>query len=265
MLTSFQLTCLICIFAATLAGGLYPLLRRDKVRLTGGLPLGEAFTSGVFIALALTMMLPSSSELFGASFPQVDFPIASLIAATAFLLLLAMEHQIAHVGRLAARGSNESFPAIIPVTMTILIAVPSFFLGTALGISDTDSAILIFIAILLHKSSAAFALTLQMVRSTMTSGQAWTLFLLFACATPLGIVVGQEIHNWVGLDSMMIVKGAVLGLAAGTFLFLATLHELQHAPMIVQCATWRGFWLMVAGFLLTVLVRVMLGEAHSVG
>jgi zinc transporter ZupT len=219
----------------------------------------------VFIALSLIMMLPSSAGLFRAAFPHVDFPIASLVAATAFLMLLAMEHQIAHVGRLATRVGDERFPAIIPVTMTILIAVPSVFLGAALGISNTNSAILIFIAIMLHKSSAAFALTLQMVRSTMTNKQSWALFLLFACSTPLGIIVGQEIHNWLGMGTMVIVKGAVLGLAAGTFLFIATLHELQHSPMIVQCSTWRGFWLMVAGFLLTVLARFLMGEAHSIG
>ena len=265
MLTTFQLTCLVCIFAATLAGGIYPLVRRDKVLISGGLPLGEAFTSGVFIALSLIMMLPSSSGLFQAAFPQVDFPIGSLVASMAFLLLLAMEHQIAHVGQLATRDGKELFPAIIPVTMTTLIAVPSFFLGTALGISDTGSAVLIFIAIMLHKSSAAFALTLQMVRSTMSSKQSWALFLLFACATPLGIIVGEQIHSWLGMGTMVIVKGAVLGLAAGTFLFMATLHELQHSPMIVQCATWRGFWLMVAGFVLTALARFLMGEAHAPG
>jgi len=263
VLNSFQWFSLVCIFVVTLAGGFYPLLHRERVRQSGGLPLCEAFTAGVFLALALTMMLPSSLHLLGAAFPRFDFPTGALVASIAFLLLLAMEHRIAHLGERAGGGSEGGFPPIIPLAMTLMIAVPSFFLGTALGVSETEAAILIFIAIMLHKSSAAFALSLQMVRSTMTSRQAWATFLLFACATPLGIVVGEEFHRWLGPDSMTIVKGLVLGLAAGTFVFMATLHELGHAPMISKCASGRGFTLMVAGFLLTVLVRFVIGEAHS--
>jgi zinc transporter ZupT len=263
VLNSFQWFSLVCIFAATLAGGYYPLFHRDDVKRTGGMPLGEAFTAGVFLALALTMMLPSSLHLLGAAFPQFDFPTGALVASVAFLLLLAMEHRIAHMAERSGRGIDSGFPPVIPLTMTTMIAVPSFFLGAALGVSETEAAILIFIAIILHKTSAAFALSLQMVRSTMSNGQARLAFLLFACATPLGIVVGEELHHWLGPESMMVVKGLVLGLAAGTFVFMATLHELGHAPMISRCASRRGFLLMLAGFLMTVLVRFVIGEAHS--
>jgi hypothetical protein len=57
----------------------------------------------------------------------------------------------------------------------------------------------------------------------------------------------------------------VLGMAAGTFLFMATLHEFQRAPMITRCSTRRGFAVMLAGFLLTALVRYLIGEAHKLG
>jgi zinc transporter ZupT len=265
MLTTFQFVCLLCIFAATIAGGYYPLVHRDTVLAKGGLPLAEAFTCGVFLALALTMMLPPSLDLLSKAYPGFDFPTGALIAAVAFMALLAMEHQIEHLRNAAGISSDVGFPPLIPVTMTVMIAVPSFFLGTALGVSDTDAAVLIFIAIMLHKSSAAFALTLQMARSTMSTPQSWATFLLFACATPAGIIVGQEIHQWMGPDTMGTVKGVVLGLAAGTFLFIATLHDLKHAPMITRCTDRRGFTLMLIGFLLTVGVRVMIGEAHAPG
>lgn len=264
MLTGFQWICLVSIFAATLAGGYYPLIHSDKVVRRGGSPLGEAFTCGVFLALALTMMLPSSLHLLGTAYPGFDFPTGALVAAVAFGSLLALEHRITRMRHAANIDKEVGHPPIIPITMTTMIAIPSFFLGTALGVSDTEAAVLIFIAIMLHKSSAAFALTLQMVRSTMTHPQAWLTFLLFACSTPLGIIVGEEIHLWLGADTMVLVKGVVLGLASGTFLFIATLHDLQYAPMITRCAHRGGFVVMVTGFLLTVVVRVVIGEAHSI-
>lgn len=263
MLTPFQLICLVSIFAATLAGGYYPLLHRDKVSQGGGLPLAEAFTCGVFLALALLMMLPPSLALLGKAFPNFDFPTGALVAAAAFILLLAMEHRIAHLRARLGVDNDAPIPAVIPLTMTTMIAVPSFFLGTAFGVSDTDAAILIFIAIMLHKSSAAFALTVQMARSTMSLPQAWAAFLLFACSTPLGIIVGEEIHQWLQPATMVLVKGFVLGLAAGTFLYIATLHDLGHSSMIRRCANRSGFLLMIVGFILTLLVRVLIGEAHA--
>jgi zinc transporter ZupT len=149
--------------------------------------------------------------------------------------------------------------------MTAMIAVPSFFLGTALGVSSTRAAILIFVAIMLHKSAAAFALSLRMVRSTMTRWQVWIAFMLFAFSTPLGIIVGPNIHEVLGPEPLNAVKELVLALAAGTFLYMATLHEFRYSPMIARCNTPKGFAAMLAGFFLTAFVRYVIGEAHGAG
>ena len=149
--------------------------------------------------------------------------------------------------------------------MTLMIAVPSFFLGTALGISATDAAVLIFVAIMLHKSSAAFALALKMVRSSLTTLQTWLAFGGFALATPLGIVVGQDIHLYIGHEAMLVVKGSVLSLAGGVFLYMATLHEHRQTPMIIRCCRPSGFGAMLLGFAMTLFVRILIGEAHKLG
>ena len=70
--------------------------------------------------------------------------------------------------------------------MTTMIAIPSFFLGAALGVSDMPAALMIFLAIIIHKGTAAFALALKMVRSTMTRKQSLLLFSCFCCSTPPG-------------------------------------------------------------------------------
>lgn len=265
MLTTFEWICLLSILTATFAGGWYPLLHRKTEPGLLEFPLGEAFTAGVFIALALTLMLPSSSHLLGKAFAGLDYPLSSVVASVSFLGLLALEHRIDHLQQSFSDtvAAKMPFPAVIPVVMTIMIAVPSFFLGTALGVSTTEAAIFIFVAIIMHKSSAAFALALKMVRSTMTHKQAWLTFCLFALSTPTGIIVGEEIHNLLGSQIMVIVKGIILGMAAGTFLYMATIHEFQRAPLITKCNTRLGFATMLSGFVLTALVRFLIGEAHK--
>ena len=80
---------------ATLAGGIPPL--RAQEAKPDRYPLGEAFASGVFLALALVMMLPSSFHLFQHVLPQANEPVASLIAIAAMLGLLGVSHFVRHL------------------------------------------------------------------------------------------------------------------------------------------------------------------------
>ena len=267
MLTGLQWFYLISILLATFAGGYLPLFKQEKAKREGGFPLGEAFTAGVFIALALTLMLPSALHLLNTAAPGVDYPIAAFIAIVSFVFLLFLEHVTeylrTHLKTAGGAVPDESLsPAAIPIIMTTMIAIPSFFLGTALGISQGAASAFIFVAVMTHKSSAGFSLALKMVRSTLTRTQTFIAFGLFACSTPLGIFFGAEVHQYLGSHIMLIIKGAILSLAAGTFLYMATIHEMQRAPMIEHCRSRKGFLLMLLGFLLTAFVRFLIGEAH---
>lgn len=262
MLTNFQLFSIITILLATYAGGFFPLSQQQKAKESDGFPLGQAFTSGVFLALSLTLMLPASLHLLNKAFPSVDYPVASIIAIAAFLFLLGLEHITRHIHRNNESTQDQLTPPTIPIIMTVMIAIPSFFLGTALGVSDTSAAVFIWVAIMVHKSSAAFALALKMIRSTLTKYQTYLIFSLFALSTPIGIVVGEDIHQYLSAGTMVIIKGTILALAAGTFLYMATLHELDHSPLIKGCSTKKGFLIMICGFLITALVRLLIGAAH---
>ena len=265
MLSNIQIVYLVVIFLGAVAGGYLPLAKPQRVRDSDGFPGGEAFSSGVFLALALLMMLPSSFTLFRQIVPDVEYPIASIIAVSAFLILLAIEHLTGQVVRDKeqdiARETVETTPAIIPLLLTAMIAAPSFFLGVALGVSSGVQATLIFIAIILHKSTAGFALALTMVRSTLSQRQAVLLFLTFAVLTPIGVILGGVARD-LQPDWLPLFKACVLALGAGTFLYMGTLHELKRAPMIEYCQNPRCFFTMVIGFLLTAVVRWIVGEAH---
>ncbi|MCH2172940.1 ZIP family metal transporter [Myxococcota bacterium] len=260
MPTPFHWFCIVTILAVTFAGGFYPL-SRSRDALEDAFPMGEAFSAGVFLALSLVMMLPSANLLLGKAFPDDDFPLAPLIGVTAFLFLLALSH----LARKVEDSVEGRTSPTVPVITTLMIVIPSFFLGAALGVSATGQAILIFIAILLHKSSAAFALALKIAASSLSRPWVWVVFSLFAFSTPTGILIGGGIASALEPRTMILIKGVVLAMASGTFLFMATLHDLQSTALIRRCRTGRGFTAMLAGFLLTALVRLLMGEAHHLG
>ncbi len=266
-MTGFEIFSIAAILAVTLAGGYLPLFRPKQARSTRGFPMGQAFAAGVFLALSLTLMLPSGMHLLPRALPEITYPLAPLFAALAFLLLLFVEHTTkrAHKDEGQPTTSTGLTGPAIPVIMTIMIAIPSFLLGTALGASTTLPAEVILLAILAHKGSAGFALALKMVRSTMARWQIFGLYLLFACSTPFGIVVGEDIHHLLTGQSLWLFKGVVLSLAAGVFLFMASLHDLHRSPLIEDCRTIKGFMCLLAGFGLTALVRLLMGEAHRIG
>jgi zinc transporter ZupT len=262
VLTLFQLFSLFSILAVTFAGGWLPLTRPDRAREPGGFPLGKAFASGVFLALSLTLMLPSGFHLLGKAYPHSPLPLAPVIASCVFLLLLFMEHREEELAAKGKRLDGLTSPSI-PLIMTVMIAIPSFLLGTALAVSGTIQAVMIFLAIVAHKGTAGFALAIKMVRSRLSRKQILVLYCFFACSTPFGIIVGQEAREFLSGHEMIAAKGVILSAASGVFLYMSTMHGLRDNPLIVQCHQHRGFIAMVVGFLLTVGVRFLIGEAHQ--
>lgn len=256
----FDIIAIFCILLVTFAGGYAPLFG-GKAEAAGGYPGAKAFTAGVFLALSLIIMLPAATGLLYAGFMS-QFPAASLVAGLFFFFLLGIEHAVEHLRLRVDDRSTQSTPAI-PVIMTVMIAIPSFFMGTALGVSGRTTELFIFIAIMAHKSSAGFALALEMVNSRLSPRRRLLLFSFFALATPVGIVLGGSVHHCLGGHLMIIVKGLVLSMASGTFLYLGTLHDLQRAPLIAHCNCRRNFLLLLGGFLLTAAVRVLLGAGHQ--
>ena len=208
-------------------------------------------------------MLPSAFSAFRRELPNVEYPVASIVAIAAFLVLLFLEHLTNHLLDDSQSDSGENgTPSVIPVALTAIIAMPSFFLGASLGMSDRIAGFLIFIAVILHKGTAAFALAMAMVRSTLTRVQGICLLTCFAFMTPLGILAGGLTGEYLSGNAQLI-KAIVLSLGAGTFLYMGTLHELRQTPLIKHCGKLSCFLWMLAGLVITGFVRWMVGEAHS--
>jgi len=243
-------------------GGCYPLIKREKSRSERGLPAGESFTAGIFLALSLFIMLPAGLHLFGKLYHDTNYPLAAVFVATSFILLLALEQFSTKIRKSEERKSGLSGP-VIPIIMTVMIAIPSFLLGTAIGISGKLAAEFILVAVLAYKGSAGFGLALTMVRSALTKVETYILYSTFAVSTPLGIIIGADIAKCLKGDTMMLVKAVILSLAAGVFLYMSIVHGLKRTPLVEHCAGVKGFSLMLTGLVITALVRLVLGLAHA--
>ena len=130
-------------------------------------PLRRAF----FLALALTMMLPTAFHVLDRALPGLDFSLVSLIASATFFPLLAIEHSSHLDQRRGPMVQQDRLPAMIPLIIRTMITIPSLLLGAAFAVSRTETAILIFIVIMMHTSSAAFGLALMMARRRLTHWQ----------------------------------------------------------------------------------------------
>jgi len=256
-----EIVSIVLILGAALGGGFYPLTRREATRSDVGFPYGEAFTAGVFLALALVIMLPAGLHLFEKAYPQEILPISVIIAIAAFLILLGIEHSALRSKMKAGAGALT--PPSIPIIMTVMIAIPSFLLGTAISLSETENALFILAAVLAHKSSAGFGLALSMVRSKLSIKETYILYGVFALSTPIGIVAGADARNFLNGETLIIVKAFTLSIAAGVFLYMATLHEFSNTPFIRHCSTRKGFIVMLIGLMLTFGVKVVLELGHA--
>ncbi|WP_235602862.1 ZIP family metal transporter [Piscirickettsia litoralis] len=136
-----------------------------------------------------------------------------------------------------------------------MLIIHSLLEGTALGLSGSFSlfAVILF-AILAHKWAASFALAIQLSKSHLKMKYSLSLFLFFALMTPLGILFGDVISS--KLSHIHSLEPIFSSLAAGTFLYLGTLHGLNRAVLIEKCCNLKHYSYVVLGFALMAVVAI---------
>ena len=101
--------------------------------------------------------------------------------------------------------------------------------GAALGIETTIATfIIIFIAIIAHKGSAAFALGVSMQKSTLNKKAMVKLLLLFSIMTPIGILFGSVLTECLKAAQGRLAEAIFNAIAAGTFIYIAAFHSINN-------------------------------------
>lgn len=247
MLTVKLLAMFLVFITALIAGG-YPLIQKIRGSSLSEFPIGEALACGIFLGAGLIHMLGDASGDFTSL--GFNYPLAFLLAGAVFLLLLLFEH----IGREVYKHQSEKSLGFVYLT-AIMLSIHSFLAGAALGLSDSYSIVtVILFAILAHKWAASFSLAIQINKSDVSVRAGILLFLVFAMMTPLGILFGASATHY--MKSVPLLEPLFVSMAAGTFLYLGTLHGLKRAVMIEKCCDLKHFGFVVLGFSIMAVIAI---------
>jgi len=224
----FKIVAFVVIFLTGLAGGLLSLQLAASKRSERLFSLGNAFAGGIFLGAGLIHMLPDAQEGFGDL--AGDFPWVSLLCAVGFLLVLVLEKVIIHGHHAVADSAEQEDQATLyPYVLTLVLSVHSMIAGIALGTEDTVAlSIVIFIALISHKGSAAFALGISLLRAGVQRARLLKIVTLFCFMTPIGILLGATLSALMTGTAERIVEGVFDAVAAGTFLYVAILGIIEE-------------------------------------
>lgn len=230
----------LAIFVLTCIAGWYPFRKRVKSPKGFDFPIGESFATGVFLGAGLLHMLPDSNDLFHSL--GHHYPAAFAIAGGTFLIFLWLEH----LGREIYSHHQDNHPAFAIIAL-FMLSIHSMFSGIAMGISENYSVIvMLFFAIISHKWAASFAIAVHLNKADMKPRKRSYLFLLFAVMTPLGTLLGALVDSQHYHETF--IEAVFTAMAAGTFLYLGTLHGLERGVMIKRCCNLRDFSFVIIGF-----------------
>lgn len=244
---TFNLISILLILLITVISGSYPFFKKIVSGGEQNFPISESLAAGVFLGASLIHMLGDASNAFyKASF---HYPLAFLLVGIMFLFLLLLEH----IGRemMVRDGSSNAFAMLA----TLMLSIHAFLMGAALGLSASLSvAIVILLAIVAHKWAESFALAIQINKSAFSNKINMMLFLVFSVMTPLGILLGASATT--ALNYHPLLAPIFSSLAAGTFLYLGTLHGLEKATLIKQCCDLKRFFFVILGFSIMAVVAI---------
>jgi solute carrier family 39 (zinc transporter), member 1/2/3 len=254
----YQLIFIAAILATGLFAGLTPALTGAAGRYERFFSLGNALGGGVFLGAGLIHLLPDAIDNFsGLLGPDFDYPLASLICAAGFLLILLIEKVI--VGgdeeRLAAEASRSD-DAMLPYVLALVLSVHSLIAGMALGAeSQLATSVALFIAIIAHKGVAAFALGVSLERGAVRRSRSIGIVTLFSVMTPLGILAGAGLGALLSGAAEHWFEGTFDALAAGTFLYVAVV-DIIGGEFSLRKDLWAKFMMVLTGLALMALVAV---------
>jgi len=258
-LTTFKLVAFVAIFLVGLAGGALARTLAAGRRSELLFSLGNVFAGGVFLGAGLIHMLPDAQEGFSDILPDSEYPWFAVACALGFLSILFLEqvlfrrdHHDASTFAGTARGHRMLYPYILMLTLSI----HSVITGIALGTEDRiTQAVVILIAVLAHKSTAAFALGISLLRNQIPTRRAAALIGIFSLATPLGILLGALFMRMLSGRAEGLFEAVFDALAAGTFLYIAIVDILDE-ELGRRKALGLKFSFALLGFAIMALVEI---------
>lgn len=237
------------IFLTALLVVIYPIKTRAYPKHHHLLELADAFASGIFLGAALFHMLPDANQGFALALGNNTHPIAELFCAAGFLILLFLE-RLSHY-----TSGDDQHSSAIPYTLAVILIVHALIEGAVLGVNTTlATAFIIFLAIIAHKGSESFALAVILNRSNFKLNRIVTLIVLFSLMTPLGILLGTTVTEFLQFKTGQLITAGFNAFAAGTFLYMSTLHHINHHHRQQEAESLLEFVFLVIGLVIMAVI-----------
>jgi solute carrier family 39 (zinc transporter), member 1/2/3 len=229
-ITTFKLTAFFAIFVTGLLGGVVSRWISASNRSEFLFSMGNAFAGGVFLGAGLIHMLPDAQAGFHAIDGGADYPWFALFCCVGFLLILFLEKVLVR-----HTHSHEEAPAFIkedlslyPYVLMLVLSIHSIITGIALGTETRIAqALVILLAVVAHKGTAAFSLGVSMIRGAVPMKRVAGMVTLFSLMTPLGLLLGMGFMKVLSGHAEQVFEALFDALAAGSFLYVALLDILQ--------------------------------------
>lgn len=180
-----------------------------------GMRLVVSMAAGIFFGAAFLHMIPEATELVGHAVG------AYLLAG--FLLLYVAENFV--LGGGCGHGVECDYHQLGLVSFFGL-SLHGLVEGVALGATSEVAGlgVVVFIAILAHKAPATFILASLLLHGHYPRRRVALLVVGFAATVPVGVAIATLLVHKVPTSAI----GALVALAAGTFLHIATDDMLPH-------------------------------------
>ncbi len=220
---SLKLMFALMILIAGLIGALLPVIDRKIIKSERWLYYGEYFARGIFLSAGLIHLLPDAAKQFQKLKPDFHYPLIFTIAVLTLFTIQLIE-QITN--QFAAKKAFAQH--WMPYLLLIILSFHSIVSGAALGIdTQLSHVIIIFIAIISHKTAEGFALGMSMREHQIMKRVSLGLVVIFSLMTPLGIVASSVISNVLDHAQAAYTQALFGGVAAGTFLYMASFKSVD--------------------------------------
>lgn len=225
-LIEIKIIAAMAILAVGIIGGVIPLLAARHEASRRLLSLGNALAGGIFLGAGFMHLLPEGAEALEG---VVDYPLAPLLAAVGVVALLLIDRVLFEASHsIESDKEPGSRQPIYPLVLLVVLSIHSIIAGIALGIeSELAASLLVMIAILSHKGSAAFALMVSVQSAGADRRRLWRVLTVFVVMTPLGILLGTLASGLFEGHAAHIAEGSFNALAAGTFIYVAILDVID--------------------------------------
>lgn len=249
-LVAAKLLMAVVIFGFGMTGGLLPRVFRRSRHGDALLTLGSGFAGGVFLGAGLIHLLGDSHAFFVETNSGDEYPYFLMVGGIGFLLILLLEKVLARSEETdAAAGSH-------PFILLAVLSLHSFIAGTALGLEDElFAAIVLLVAIVAHKSFAAFALGISFVESGLRRRRYLALLAMFSIMTPLGLMFGAGLNSLLESSAVVELEAIFDGLAAGTFIYVASMDVIGRT-FDDHSLRWPKYLAISGGFALMALLAI---------